>query len=323
MKRGDEIARNVPAHATSQRSVRRSTAGALTLALFLAGCSGLPATQPGSSAPAPDASISATPIVPRPVRVSGSVTTRWVSTYGTGDFETGDGDRCRSAQVKAGDSIRLATTVDTEATLGRGRVRDERCSFPFSAKVPLADTLKIYVSGHGSTSFDDRLDPGGSRSALTGLQIALPSEFRKAERRYLKAKGVDLGSKRADRVVSDAQESCNDVKGTREERLTIIVDRLSVYRKPIRFLCPRFKRDLAGAEHAFKDGNFAVPKDVKPGTYRTYGPASACYWERSTRGGHVIDSRFVSDAPNGTQVTIKGSDGGFKSEGCDLWMKVR
>ena len=120
----------------------------------------------------------------------------------------------------------------------------------------MADTLKIYVTGYGATSFDDRLDPGGSRSELTGLQIALPSEFTKAERRYLKAKGIDLGSKRADRVVSDAQESCNDVKGTREERLTIIVDRLSVYRKPIRFLCPRFKRDLSSCPAP--DSGFAL-----------------------------------------------------------------
>jgi hypothetical protein len=224
--------------------------------------------------------------------------------------------------VKAGESVRLATTVETKATLGKGRVRDERCAFPFSGKVPLADVLTIHVGGYGATSFDDRLDPGGSRSELTGLEIALPSEFTKAERRYLKAKGIDPGSKRADRVTSDAQESCNDLKGTREERLTIIVDRLSVYRKPIHSLCPRYKRDLDDAEQAFKDGNFAVPRDIKPGTYRTYGPASACYWERSTRGGHIIDRRFVSDDPNGTQVTIKRSDGGFKSEGCDLWMRL-
>ncbi len=51
--------------------------------------------------------------------------------------------------MKAGESIRLATTVDTKPTLGKGRVRDERCAFPFSAKVPLADTLKIYVTGYG------------------------------------------------------------------------------------------------------------------------------------------------------------------------------
>ena len=96
------------------------------------------------------------------MKVSGFVTTRWVSPYGTDDFEDGEGERCTSAQVKAGDSIRIATTVDRSTTLGRGRVRDERCAFPFSAKVPLADTLEVYVTGYGSTSFDDRLGPGGS-----------------------------------------------------------------------------------------------------------------------------------------------------------------
>ena len=158
---------------------------------------------------------------------------------------------------------------------------------------------------------------------MTGLQIGLPSVFTKAERRYLKAKGVDAGSKRADRVVSDAQQACNDLRGTRAERLTIIVDRLSVYRKPIRYLCPRYERDLADAQNAFKDGNYAVPKDVKPGSYRTFGPASDCYWERSTSRGATIDSGFVSSAPNGARVTIQRSDGGFKSEGCELWMRIR
>ncbi len=74
-----------------RQPVRRFAAGALALALSLAGCSGLPVTEPASSAPSPDASTTATPAVPRPVRVSGFVTTRWVSTYGTDDFETGDG----------------------------------------------------------------------------------------------------------------------------------------------------------------------------------------------------------------------------------------
>ena len=101
-------------------TIRRFAAGAVALALFLAGCSESPVPQPASSAPSPDASTTATPAVPRPVRVSGFVTTRWVSTYGTDDFETGDGDRCRSSQVKAGDSIRLATTVDTSRRWGRG-----------------------------------------------------------------------------------------------------------------------------------------------------------------------------------------------------------
>ena len=188
--------------------------------------------------------------------------------------------------------------------------------------MPEADTLTISVTGYRPTSFDDRLDPSGSRGDLTGLQVELPPVFTKAERRYLNAKGVEAGSRRADRVVSDAQQACNDLSGTREQRLTIIVDRLAVYQKPIRFLCPRYEADLADAEHAFKDGNYAVPKDVKPGDYRTFGAASDCFWERSTSRGDVIDSSFVANAPNGARVTIRRSDGGFKSEGCELWLRI-
>ncbi len=302
--------------------ITRFAATAVVLALAMAGCNESPVPQPPSSTSPSAATTAATPAGPRAVRVSGFVTTRWVSTYGTSDFENGDGDRCRSAQVKAGDSVRLATTVETKTTLGKGRVREARCAFPFSARVPVADGLEIHVTGHGATSFDERLDPNGSTSELTGLQVDLPSVFTMAEQRYLRAKGVDDGSQRADRVVSDAQQACNDLKGTRAERLTIIVDRLSLYRKPIRYLCPRHERDLADAEHAFKDGNFAVPQDVQPGTYRTFGAASDCYWERSTSRGVVIDSGFVSDAPDGAQVTIQRSDGGFKSEGCELWIRV-
>jgi len=74
------------------------------------------------------------------------------------------------------------------------------------------------------------------------------------------------------------------------------------------------------------DGVFAVNSQLKPGTYRTSGPAAGsygCYWE--------IDSDFLggldSIIDNGNEygsayVTIDASDKGFRTSGCATWKRV-
>lgn len=71
-----------------------------------------------------------------------------------------------------------------------------------------------------------------------------------------------------------------------------------------------------------QDGDYAVGLEVKPGTYRT-GRVSDCYWERTTKGGDTLANDFVKNAPGGVTVTIRSSDGGFSSDGCGPWRRVR
>lgn len=91
-------------------------------------------------------------------------------------------------------------------------------------------------------------------------------------------------------------------------------------------LCPKaphaeLMKDIA-AGNAFYDGTYAVGSEVRPGTYKT-DRVTDCYWERSTAGGATIANDFASNAPAGVTVTIRASDGGFKSEGCGRWRRVR
>ncbi len=74
------------------------------------------------------------------------------------------------------------------------------------------------------------------------------------------------------------------------------------------------------------DGVYAVNSQLKPGTYRTSGPAKGaynCYWE--------IDSDFLgqisSIVDNGNEsgqayVTVAKSDKGFRTSGCGTWKRV-
>lgn len=65
-------------------------------------------------------------------------------------------------------------------------------------------------------------------------------------------------------------------------------------------------------------GTLVVGKDVQPGTYKSKGNAadSGCYWERLDKSGEIIDNGI----PTGQGlVTIKASDGGFSTQGCNDW----
>jgi hypothetical protein len=76
------------------------------------------------------------------------------------------------------------------------------------------------------------------------------------------------------------------------------------------------------------EGTYLVGTEIAPGTYRTSGPSSSvipnCYWARSKdatgRPGSVIaDGNTKGQAT----VTVKATDGAFKSTGCQAWTKIR
>lgn len=75
------------------------------------------------------------------------------------------------------------------------------------------------------------------------------------------------------------------------------------------------------------DGTFAVPDQVKPGTYRTVVPTESlvCYWERLKSADGSFDSIIANGTGNaGSQqiVQIKSTDKFFKTDGCGTWTKV-
>ncbi|MBT2505903.1 hypothetical protein J7I98_08320 [Streptomyces sp. ISL-98] len=103
-------------------------------------------------------------------------------------------------------------------------------------------------------------------------------------------------------------------------------------------LCPKWTKTLKQAasgkyERWYGDGECEVRAEpdpdesddaefIQPGTYRTRGQLDNCYWERATKAGEIIDNNFANAAREIT-VTIRPSDGLFKSEGCGIWKPVK
>lgn len=75
------------------------------------------------------------------------------------------------------------------------------------------------------------------------------------------------------------------------------------------------------------DGTFAVPAQVKPGSYRTVVPSDSfnCYYERLKDASGTFDSIIANNngAPGSQQIVeIKKTDKYFKTQGCGTWAKI-
>ena len=90
----------------------------------------------------------------------------------------------------------------------------------------------------------------------------------------------------------------------------------------------------AGARTSFGDGAWLVGPEVEPGTYRTDGPSSRCYWALLAEFNNVkafLDrSAAASNADPGPEVgadqvivvRIREGDAGFETSGCGTWRRV-
>ncbi|MET9053283.1 hypothetical protein ABZW50_19275 [Streptomyces bacillaris] len=107
-------------------------------------------------------------------------------------------------------------------------------------------------------------------------------------------------------------------------------------------LCPKWTKAVKEAasgsyERWFGDGTYVVSAKVSsttstgedgeeltipPGTYRASGRMEDCYWERTSKGGDIIDNQLATSAQSIT-VTIAPSDGQFTSERCAVWKPVK
>ncbi|WP_162602955.1 hypothetical protein [Streptomyces sp. CS090A] len=106
-------------------------------------------------------------------------------------------------------------------------------------------------------------------------------------------------------------------------------------------LCPKWSKAVKQAasgryERWFGDGTYVVSAKtptaeelsegeglpIPPGTYRAQGQMEDCYWERTSKGGDIIDNQLATSAQSIT-VTIAASDGQFTSERCAVWKPVK
>jgi hypothetical protein len=83
----------------------------------------------------------------------------------------------------------------------------------------------------------------------------------------------------------------------------------------------------AGPATTFTDGTYVPGTDIVPGTYRTSGPAPGaielCYWSRMKDTSGDFGAIIANDIAQGpSTVTIRTSDGAFKTSGCNVWQKI-
>ncbi|MFI5844289.1 hypothetical protein ACIA8K_31800 [Catenuloplanes sp. NPDC051500] len=71
------------------------------------------------------------------------------------------------------------------------------------------------------------------------------------------------------------------------------------------------------------DGVYLVGADFVPGTYRTVGNTSACYWQRSSSADGAIDTIITNGIAKGAPtVTVDASDAIFSTSRCNPWVRV-
>lgn len=151
-----------------------------------------------------------------------------------------------------------------------------------------------------------------------------------AEFNYVNAASSTSGAETPYDILQEGLDYCRQIADYSGDALVayLIEDDVLRDEPAIRYLCPSGAKALAAAKLGFSDGNYAVVKKVtdplrqiRPGRYRTMPGARDCYWSRLTKGGSTIDNDFVDFASGGVRVTIRASDGGFKSDGCTAWLR--
>lgn len=91
----------------------------------------------------------------------------------------------------------------------------------------------------------------------------------------------------------------------------------------IPMLCPRFKAEIAAVANGTADvqnGNYTVGNEMgnmSPGTWQATGPASNCYWERTSPSGEIIDNNFATHATALT-VNVASTDGSVSFQECPI-----
>ena len=172
----------------------------------------------------------------------------------------------------------------------------------------LAEVWKSDSSAYDCTA---STTPGYTR---TDTEAAVAAAYIKADLYF--GEGGETGA------LEDLMGMCAE-KGAEAETLLQDKDAVPYALK----LCPKAPQaklmKLVADRDVFVDGTYEIGSEVKPGTYRTAKKMTDCYWERSTKGGDIIANNFVGNAPAGVTVRIRSTDGGFKSDNCGTWTRVK
>ncbi|MGW5989564.1 hypothetical protein ACWFRT_13695 [Streptomyces anulatus] len=107
----------------------------------------------------------------------------------------------------------------------------------------------------------------------------------------------------------------------------------AVLKAGVPLLCPEWSKTvtkvLGSGVRFYSDGTYRVvgkpgsaADAIAPGSYRVVGALEDCYWERTSRGGEILDNGFATSARDIT-VTILPSDGQFTARGCGVWKPVQ
>lgn len=67
----------------------------------------------------------------------------------------------------------------------------------------------------------------------------------------------------------------------------------------------------------FGDGTYLVGKDIPAGSYVAPGGGGDCYWERTTKGGSIIDNSF---GPGQARAYVNAGEL-FSTQGCGTWRR--
>ncbi|MER7112303.1 hypothetical protein [Streptomyces sp. NPDC000229] len=82
----------------------------------------------------------------------------------------------------------------------------------------------------------------------------------------------------------------------------------------------------ATAQEIPGDGTFLVGQEVRPGTYRSAGPADAltdCYWARLKGTTGDFSQIIANGAGKGpATVTVLATDKAFQTSGCQTWKRL-
>lgn len=79
------------------------------------------------------------------------------------------------------------------------------------------------------------------------------------------------------------------------------------------------KAEAAGER--FYDGTYAVPGQIKPGTY-VVEDVQNCYWETRDSNGKILANDFVPAAPR-VRATVGRTASVLTVRGCGLWVKQK
>jgi hypothetical protein len=144
------------------------------------------------------------------------------------------------------------------------------------------------------------------------------------------ASGYCAGDETVASPESTVGETCADSAAWEQQGGTELIDAYinnqdggNVNVEDIKAGCPQYLPVWKRAQGGIPNGSsFAVPAEVKPGTYETTSSdLEDCYWERS-RGGNIVDNRFITASKVKQRVTIRSTDDTFVTRECGNWVKV-